>query len=202
MINVTNYFQPAGEYGQLVVFHFDSGVTQPQQMQRMGDRVVMWKGRGRWFGDKELFDYEQWKVSSAGVQKFIDTSDSGNNGQDAYDLAGAVWIPQNVSVGQTYVSKPTVTRFDRISCDIHNSESTVDYLYIKELIPVWTSPKNALISYNDVLVIEWRKTADRGSAPIETYKFAKNVGYVEWNGAGIGEVPGNQSPLSGELTAC
>lgn len=205
LVNVTKYFYPhAGQtYGEYIVFHFSHGGTQPQQLQRQPDgSCVLWKGEGRWWDNKKYTDYEHWRVSSGQVMKYIDTSDAGNDGKDAYNLHWAQWIPEEVRVGQVYVSQPTVTRFDRTTCQIHSESPTTDYLHIKELIPHWVSPWNADISYDNVLVIEWRKTPDLNTPPIETYKFAAGVGYVEWNNGGVGERYGGREPLGGELTNC
>ena len=201
------YFEPTGDIGVYAVLHFDSGKTQPQQMVRRNGHVFMFKGEGQWFDGRLMQDYEEWQSDGAGIHKFVDTSDAGNGGRDAYDLGGAVWLPSTVRVGSTYISTPSVTRFDRLNCNVHGSEPTTDYLYIRELIPEWSSPKNIEITFDDVLVVEWRKTTNLNSAPEETYYFAKNVGYVGWGGGGrdgafIGELPGGREPLGGELTNC
>jgi len=201
-VDVTPYFVPVGQHGLYTVFHFDAGNTQPQQYSKVGDKVIMFKGEGQWFDNKKYQDYEEWAVTNEGVRKFVDTSDSGNGGRDAYDLHGEIWIPQVVNVGSTYKSTPKVTRFNRTNCQIQGEDNTTDFLYIREIVPHWVSPKNSSISFDDVLVIEWRKTSNVNTPPIEVYKFAKNVGYVEWNGAAIGELPQGRAPLSGELSDC
>ena len=208
-IAIAPYFTPrVGDVGVYVVFHFDNGSTQAQQMIRQPNgRIIMFKGEGQWIDGQLMQDYEEWTVGSFGVRKWVDTSDAGNGGRDAYTLHGEVWLPATVRVGGTYVSAPLVSRFDRVGCAVHSNERTTDYLYIREVIPHWVSPKNAAISFDDVLVVEWRKTADITTPPAEVYKLASGVGYVAWGGEGrdgaaVGELPDGRQPLGGKLTEC
>lgn len=208
-VAIAPYFEPqGGDIGVHVVFHFDNGSTQPQQMIRQANgRVVMFKGEGQWIDGQLMQDYEEWLVDSTGVRKYVDTSDAGNSGRDAYNLHGEVWLPAIVQVGAVYVSKPVVSRFDRVGCAVHSNERTTDYLYVREIITNWVSPKNAAISFADVLVVEWRKTPDINTPAAEVYKFAADVGYVAWGGEGrsgaaVGELPQGRQPLGGALTTC
>jgi murein DD-endopeptidase MepM/ murein hydrolase activator NlpD len=199
-IDLLPYFQPSGQYGRYVVFHFTDGRTQAQQMEKLPNgRTILWKGEGQWFDNKQVFDYEEVFVDSAGVKKFTDTS---SGGRSAYDLDGIVWLPRMVEVGKVYQSSPTVREFDRVTCQTTASNQTVDYIYVKALLPVWTSPVNPAISFEKVLVCEWRKTPDINTPAIEVYKLAPDVMYCEWNNGAVGELPEGRQPLSFQLTNC
>jgi hypothetical protein len=197
---VLPYFQPSDKHGIYVVFQFDDGRTQPQQMELLADgRTILWKGQGQWIDGELVYDYEEILVDDEGVKKYIDTSSGGST---AYDLAGVIWLPRFVEVGKVYESRPTVRNFDRVTCETTGEAETVDYIYVKELLPVWVSPYNSEITFNNVLVCEWRKTPDINTPPIEVYKLAVNVLYCEWNNGAVGELPEGREPLSFELTDC
>jgi len=113
------------------------------------------------------------------------------------------WIPQIVEIGGTYHSQPTVTRFDRTNCVVQSESQANDYLYIKEVVGTWVSPRNNNIVLHNVLVIEWRSgTPDLNVPPNETYYFARNIGYCGWGDHALVELPQGRQPLSGKLTDC
>ena len=199
-IDVAPYFVPEAQYGHKIVMQTGSS-TQPMQLEKRTSDVILRKGDGNWIDGTKYQDSEQWRVKDGQVQKGIDTSDAGNGGRDGYDLAWAQWIPQIVEVGKTYHSTPTVRRFDRANCGQTTSTGQAnDYLYIKALLPTWTSPANAAITLNDVLVIEWRSgTADLNVPPNETYYFAKKIGYCGWGSHFVQEITEGQQPLVGKL---
>ncbi len=200
-LNIRKYFEPVGDIGQQVVFRFTDGRTQAQQLRRQADgSCVLWKGEGQWFDGKQYVDYEHWRVQDGQVQKFIDTSDAGNGGRDAYNLHWTAWLPEVVTIGQQYTSTPTVTRFNRTNCQVVDDSSTVDYLTVVEVLPRWVSKWDKDIVYEDVMVVEWRKS--QNGAVIETYKFAPGVAYVAWNDGEVGEIPLGREPLTGKLTVC
>ena len=200
IIDVVPYFVPDGQYGHKIVMQTGNS-TQPMQLEKRANDVILRKGDGNWIDGTKYQDSEQWRVVNGQVQKGIDTSDAGNGGRDGYDLAWAQWIPQIVEVGKTYHSTPTVRRFDRANCGQTTSTGQAnDYLYIKALLPTWTSPANADITLNDVLVIEWRSgTADLSVPPNEVYYFAKNIGYCGWGSHFVQEITQGQQPLVGKL---
>ena len=199
-VDITPYFTPSEQYGRYVVFHFDDGRTQPQQMEKLSDgRTILWKGEGQVIDGKQVYDYEEMLVDAGGVKKGKDTSSGGNT---AYDLDWVVWLPRTVEIGKVYESTPTVRNFDRVTCQTTAVSQTVDYIYVKELMPLWTSPHDPSITFNDVLVCEWRKTPDTSTPPLEVYKLAKNVLYCEWNNGAVGELPEGREPLSFELADC
>lgn len=198
-VDTLPYFVPSGAHGRYMVMHFNDGRTQPQQLERRGDMVYLWKGEGCAIDGIMVYDYESWGVD---LKKWIDTSDQGNNGRDAYNLNGAVWLPRFVEVGKVYVSTPTVKRFDRITCKVISQLQTTDYLYIKALYPTWVSPKNQSITLEDVLLIEWRKTPDINTPPLESYYLAPNMCYCAWQDGAVGELPEGRQPLSFQLTNC
>lgn len=199
-IDVAPYFIPAGQYGPKIVMQVGSG-TQPLQLEKRANDVILRKGDGNWIDGKRYQDSEQWRVVNGQVQKGKDTSDAGNGGRDGYDLGWAQWIPQFVQVGQTYHSTPTVKRFDRTNnCQVYSTAVANDYLTIKAIIPTWTSPANSSIMLNGVLIIEWRSgTSDLSVTPNEVYYFAKNYGYVGWGNHFIVEITQGQAPLTGAL---
>lgn len=198
-VDTLRYFVPSGQYGRKIVMRVGSG-TQPMQLEKRANDVILRKGDGLWIGGIRFQDSEQWRVVNGQVQKGIDTSDAGNGGRDAYDLNWAQWIPQHVEVGKTYHSTPTVRRFDRTTCVTISSNPASDYLYIKALVPSWTSPANPAIVLDSVLVIEWRSgTPDLSVPPTEAYYFAKEIGYVGWGTHFINEIADGQAPLTGKL---
>lgn len=199
-IDVAPYFVPAGQYGPKIVMQVNSG-TQPLQLEKRANDVILRKGDGNWIDGKKWQDSEQWRVVNGQVQKGKDTSDAGNGGRDGYDLGWAQWIPQFVQVGQTYHSTPTVKRFDRTNnCQVYSTAVANDYLTIKAIIPTWVSPANSSIVLNDVLIIEWRSgTPDLSKPPNEVYYFAKGYGYVGWGNHFIVEITQGQAPLTGAL---
>lgn len=202
-VDLKPYFQPAGDRGDYVVFHFPDGKTQPQQLQKLADgRTILWKGEGQWFDNKKYFDYEEYKVEDGKIKKGTDTSDAGNGGRDAYSLGWATWLPQVVEVRKLYISSPVVYRFDRTTCKAISTKATTDYIYVREVIPLWASPANQTITYQDVVVVEWRKTANISTPAEETYYLAKGVVYCAWGNAYIGERPGGRAPIPGQLTDC
>lgn len=199
-VDIAPYFVPAGQFGRYVVFHFDDGRTQPQQMQKLPDgRVILWKGEGQWIDGKQVFDYESWFVDDEGVHKLIDTS---SGGRTAYDLDSVIWLPKIVQVGMVYPSSPNVRNFDRVNCQSNTPVPTNDYIYVKALLPTWTSPVNSSITFNNVLVCEWRKTPDINTPPIEVYHLAPDTAYAQWNNGAVGELPEGRQPLSFQLTNC
>lgn len=200
IVDITPYFKPAAQFGRYVVFHFDDGRTQPQQMELLPDgRTILFKGEGQTINGKLVYDYEEMLMDAEGVKKFKDTSSGGSS---AYDLDGIMWLPRVVEVGKVYQSNPIVREFDRVTCQTTASTPTTDYIYVKELLPTWISPIDPAITFNDVLVCEWRKTPDTSTPPLEVYKLAKDVLYVEWNNGAVGELPQGRQPLSFKLTDC
>ena len=200
LVDVAPYFVPAAQYGPKIVMQVGSG-TQPLQLEKRPSDVILRKGDGNWIDGKKYQDSEQWRVKDGQIQKGKDTSDAGNGGRDGYDLGWAQWIPQFVSVGQTYHSTPTVKRFNRtLNCQVYSESRANDYLTIKAIIPTWISPANSSIVLNDVLVVEWRSgTSDLSVPPNEIYYFCKNYGYVGWNDNFIVEIADGQAPLTGKL---
>lgn len=198
-VDTLRYFVPSNQYGRKIVMRVGSG-TQPMQLEKRANDVILRKGDGNWIGGIKYQDSEQWKVVNGQVQKGKDTSAGTNGGKDAYDLNWAQWIPQHVEVGKTYHSTPTVRRFDRTTCVTISSTPANDYLYIKALVPSWTSPANASIVLQNVLIIEWRSgTPDLSVPPTETYYFAKEIAYVGWGSHFINEIADGQAPLTGKL---
>lgn len=199
-IDTLSYFEPTGQYGHKLAIRVGEG-TQPMQLEKRADDVILRKGDGIWFDSIRFQDIEQWRVRDGEIQKGIDTSDAGNGGRDGYDLGWAKWIPRFVQVGETYHSTPIVRRFDRTNnCETISEIVANDYLHIKALVPTWVSPANSNIVLNNVLVIEWRNgTPDLTVPPNETYYFCEEYGYVGWNNNFIVEVTEGQQPLSGAL---
>lgn len=199
-IDIAPYFVPAAQYGPKIVMQVGSG-TQPMQLEKRSSDVILRKGDGNWIDGKKWQDSEQWRVKDGQIQKGKDTSDAGNGGRDGYDLGWAQWLPQFVSVGQTYHSTPTVKRFNRtLNCQVYSTSQANDYLYIKKIIPTWISPANVSIVLYDVLVVEWRSgTPDLSVPPNEVYYFAKGIGYVGWGSHFIVEIVQGQTPLTGAL---
>lgn len=198
-VDTLRYFVPTNQYGRKIVMKVGNG-TQPMQLEKRANDVILRKGDGNWINNVRYQDSEQWRIVDDEVQKGIDTSDQGNGGRDAYDLHWAQWIPRHVLVGAAYHSAPTVTRFDRTTCQVTTESQANDYLYIKAIIPEWTSPANPGIVLNDVMVVEWRSgTSDLSVLPTETYYFAKEIGYCGWGSHFIVELADGQSPLTGAL---
>jgi len=120
----------------------------------------------------------------------------------AYDLHWVTWLPKICHVGQVYPSSPNIREFDRTTCQTIQNTTTTDYIYFREIIPLWISPYNSEIRFTNVPVFEWRKTSNINTPAIEVYKFAINIFYCEWNNGAVGELPQGRTPLSFELTNC
>lgn len=93
---------------------------------------------------------------------------------------GAPWLRRYMRKGEIFPFTKYVQHFAAVDGRLVDGGAATDYMLLKNVLPVWTSPSGRVMY--DVAVLQWSRTPDF-SRVIEEYYYAKGYGLVQfWDG--------------------
>lgn len=182
MIDLSQYIKGNGE-----VYRTKNSWTSDEIMQtQFGANGIFYQCKGP--------NWEEMAVTANTIVRGLDTSPGGGL---VYTLAGSVWSPRWMAVGDSFTRIAPVTFMNMETGKVSTSYTDRTTLKLVALHPSWTSYGGLAIP--NVIELEGYTSA---GALFERYFYGENLGLVGWRGGtamamqmGISSRPGNLPAL-------